>query len=198
MEIGLGLAKVDGEVTTPHSAALGETPSVVLCLSGKEIVNHRQLLALLIWIKKNRHRDMYGSVPGEHREASSRSKAKIRTPSPQLSSAGERSAVTSTAISSRGEGRPDDCPRRLVESSSRNKAIRRTISLQLGSAGERGVAPSVAVVEIGSEFAKVDGETTTPHSTALGKTPTVVLCSSGKEIMNRRAAAGALDSIQKN
>uniref|UniRef100_A0A0E0KBY8 Uncharacterized protein n=1 Tax=Oryza punctata TaxID=4537 RepID=A0A0E0KBY8_ORYPU len=124
-----------------------------------------------------------------------REETKSRTPRLQPGSAGEHSAAPSAEMSSRGGGESGghDSPRLQGESSSRNKAKSWTTSLQPGSAGEHGVEPSAAAMEKGSEFAKVDGEAPRPCFAMLGKAPTVVLSSSGKDTLNCRAVAGGLD-----
>uniref|UniRef100_A0A0E0KEL5 Uncharacterized protein n=1 Tax=Oryza punctata TaxID=4537 RepID=A0A0E0KEL5_ORYPU len=101
-----------------------------------------------------------------------REETESRTPRLQPGSAGEHSMAPSAEMSSRGG---DEC-----------------------SAGEHGVEPSAAAMEKGSEFVKVDGEAPRPCSAMLGKAQTVVLSSSGKDTLYRRAVAGGLDLDQKS
>uniref|UniRef100_A0A0E0F7B5 Uncharacterized protein n=1 Tax=Oryza meridionalis TaxID=40149 RepID=A0A0E0F7B5_9ORYZ len=122
------------------------------------------------------------------------------TPRLQPGSAGGRSAAPSAEMSSRGWGESgdDDSPRLQGDSSSCKKAKSRTPSLQPGSASEHVATSSATAVETGLEFGKVDGEAHTPRSPAHGKATTVVLCSSTKDALNRRAVAGGLDLDPKS
>uniref|UniRef100_A0A0E0EWI9 Uncharacterized protein n=1 Tax=Oryza meridionalis TaxID=40149 RepID=A0A0E0EWI9_9ORYZ len=119
-----------------------------------------------------------------------REEAKSRSPRLQPGSAGVRSTAPSAEISLRGWGESGstDSSRLQRESNSCNKAKSRTKSCS-HVASEHVVASSPTVVETGLEFAKVDREAPAPRAAALGKAPTVVLCSSGKDTLNRRAVA---------
>nr|XP_015641703.1 uncharacterized protein LOC9269426 isoform X1 [Oryza sativa Japonica Group] len=130
-----------------------------------------------------------GDSPHRWEEANS------KTPRLQPGSAGGRSAAPSAEMSLRvwGESGGDDSPRLQGDSSSCKKTKSRTPSLQPGSASEHVAASSATAVETRLEFGKVDGEAHAPRSPALGKATTVVMCSSTKHALNRRAVAGGLD-----